>query len=477
VTSSTVLTLDLGTTSTKAGLWRDAELVEIARAPLATSHPAPDRAEQDPEDWWRSVVAACAELRAAAPEDYSRVSTLVCAAARETFALVDAELAPLGPGILWSDTRAAGQVDALGPAARFRRATGVLAGAGCAAAKIAWVAEHASEELAAARWVLAPRDLVLARLTGRVVTDPTLASRTGWFELDGTPRADAALAARLPPIVASTAVVAAVPSRWTSELALPPATRVVPGAGDRACEVLGTGARSDLPMVSWGTTANVSVPHPGPLTVLPATGQVSRGPDGRFLVEFGLSTAGSALAWFAALTGSTEQDLRAAATSSPPGARGVRALPWLAGARAPHWRDGVAGTLDGLRPHHDRGDIARALIEGVALDVSRSLDALDAPGTELVLAGGGAVDPTWRAALAATTGRVVLGRRHADAATVGARLLAAMATGERVTVDAVNPVTERTEPEPTLREVYRTLRSSTDALVATMLDATTGGDR
>src|SRR5262249_41376746 len=34
-------------------------------------------------------------------------------------------------------------------------------------------------------WVLAPRDLVVARLTGQVVTDPSLASRTGWFAIEG----------------------------------------------------------------------------------------------------------------------------------------------------------------------------------------------------------------------------------------------------------------------------------------------------
>ena len=39
-------------------------------------------------------------------------------------------------------------------------------------------------------------------------------------------------------------------------------TPVVIGAGDRACEVLGCGATGARPMVSWGTTANVSFPRP-----------------------------------------------------------------------------------------------------------------------------------------------------------------------------------------------------------------------
>ena len=65
---------------------------------------------------------------------------------------------------------------------------------------------------------------------------------------------------------------------------------VVVGAGDRACEVLGTGAPAEAPMVSWGTTANVSVPHDGPVGALPTVAAVSRA-GGGFLVEAGLSAA------------------------------------------------------------------------------------------------------------------------------------------------------------------------------------------
>ena len=57
----TVLTLDLGTSATKAALWDDTGLVAIARGEIVTTHPRAGWAEQDPEDWWRSVVEACAQ--------------------------------------------------------------------------------------------------------------------------------------------------------------------------------------------------------------------------------------------------------------------------------------------------------------------------------------------------------------------------------------------------------------------------------
>ena len=418
-----VLTLDLGTTAIKAGLWLGGDLVGPTRAALSTTHPAPAHAEQDPESWWDAVVDAGAALRALAPDAYARVATVACSAARETFAPFDGALAPLGPGILWSDHRATGEVAGLGDPAAFRHSTGVVLSPGCARAKVAWLQRHEPDRFASARWVLAPRDLVVARLTGTVVTDPSLASRTGWYSLAGDALGDAPLRARLPEVVPSVRVLAIADTPWSAALALERSATVVVGAGDRACEALGTGAAPGRPMVSWGTTANVSVPHPGPVAALPSVAQVSRTDDG-FLVEAGLAAAGSAFDWLAALTGRSVDELWNAAATVAPGADGVGAHPWLAGARAPHWRADATAAFTGLRPHHSPAELARALVEGIAYDVTRCLELVDPGGTELVVTGGGAANPTWQGILGAVSARTVVARRHLEAASVGARLLA-----------------------------------------------------
>ncbi len=99
----TVLTLDLGTSATKAALWGDDGLLAIARSEITSFHPQPGWAEQDPEDWWLSVVDACAQLRRGERADYDRIDAVGFSAARETFAGFDDEMQPIGPGILWSD--------------------------------------------------------------------------------------------------------------------------------------------------------------------------------------------------------------------------------------------------------------------------------------------------------------------------------------------------------------------------------------
>jgi sugar (pentulose or hexulose) kinase len=461
----TVLTLDLGTSATKAALWDGADLVAITRAEVETTHPAPARAEQDPEAWWGSTVAACHELRAAAPDGWAAVDAVGFSAARETFALFDADLRPLGPGVLWSDARASEEARRLGDPVTLRRATGVAVDGASCAAKVAWVEAHEPDRFAAARWVLAPRDWVVARLTGTVVTDRTLASRTGWYDLDGTCRADGLLAPRLPSVVDSATVVGAARG-----LGLPARAVVVLGAGDRACEVLGTDATPATPMVSWGTTANVSVPHPGPIEALPGAATVSVGAAGGFLIEVGLSAAGAALDWLARLTGRAPVDLRTAATSVPPGAGGVLALPWLHGARGPWWRPDARASFRGLTGAHGPEHLARAVIEAVALDVARGVDLLAPDAEALTLAGGGAGDPLWRSVLAAVARRPVRRRAIDDAASVGARVLVAGARAEGLAVDALNPVVAVEEPDPALVRAYVDVRGQSDRFARAVME-------
>src|SRR5208282_2577946 len=103
------------------------------------------------------------------------VAAVGCTGARQTFGLFDGSRRARGPAVLWSDTRG-------------RAGTGPhdQAGEGPVAANLAWVAARRPDVWAAAVRILAPRDLAVWHLTGRAVTDPTLASCTGRIG-DGTP--------------------------------------------------------------------------------------------------------------------------------------------------------------------------------------------------------------------------------------------------------------------------------------------------
>ncbi|HUY21888.1 MAG TPA: FGGY family carbohydrate kinase [Acidimicrobiales bacterium] len=471
-----ILTIDLGTSVTKAALWRDDGLAAVGRAPLECQYGPGNRVEQDPGSWWPSVVAACEAARAGAGGRGrgrgrgrgDAVRALGFSAARQTFVPVSAAGVPLGTAMVWSDRRAGAEAAALaascGGASPVREQTGVVLDAASVAAKVAWLERHEPERLRQARWLLSPRDLLAWRLTGEVCTDRTLASATGMY--DDTGRAVPALVGdsgdRLPAVHPSDSVVGALLAGPAAELALPPGIPVVIGAGDRACEVLGAGASAERPMVSWGTTANVSVPaahrpHPAPDAMI-----VTRGALGGWLLEGGLSAAGSLVAWLARLTGLDADTLLARAAVSPPGARGVVALPWFGGARAPWWRDGARGALTGLSHDHDAGDLARAVVESVAWDVARCLGSAHGSFEGLVLGGAGAAAAVWVDVLTAVTGLAASRRLSGEAASAGAAMVVARAVGSPLDLDRFDPVVAETHPDESWAERYRALRPRVD---------------
>ena len=465
-----ILTIDLGTSATKVVVWSPAGAVAVGRAEVATLHPRPGWAEQDPADWWASVVEACAQARGLAAEAWSSIEAVGFSAASESVFPVDEAGLAIGHGLLWSDRRAADEARALaegvGGVEAARQRTGVVLDAGSTAAKAAWLARHDAERLRRARWLLSPRDLAILRLTGIAATDATLASRTGFYDHAGTllPEIVGPRHRLLPDVHASSAVIGGVLPEPAAVLDVVPGTPVVIGAGDRACEVLGTAAGPERAMVSWGTTVNVSVPLAGWPADIPPGLSVSWGAPAGFLLEAGLSAAGAALDWLKRLTGTPPLELAQAAAASGPGARGVVAVPWFNGARAPWWRDSARAALCNLTPAHRAGDLARALYEAVAFDVARSLEAAGRQPAELAAAGGGAAGSLWVELLAAVHDRPVLLRRSGEAASAGACLLVAGAVGREADypLDRINPVVQRFVASRALTARYRELRPLAD---------------
>jgi len=136
----------------------------------------------------------------------------------------------------------------------------------------------------------------------------------------------------------------------------------------------------------------------------------------------------------------------------------VVAVPWLNGARAPWWQPAAEAAFFQLTPAHGPQHLTRALYEGVAFDVARSLEA--AGGADRIgAAGRGAATSAWIGMLAAVTGRAVERRRAAaDAASAGACLL----VDPDLALDDINPVVEIVEPDPGLVACYRPVRDRSD---------------
>lgn len=156
-----LLAIDLGSTVTKAVIWSENGPVGVGRAVLRTDRRVGGRAEQDPADWWRSVVESCRQAAAGADVGAVRaIRAVVFSAARQTFVLVDRAGVPVGPGIMWSDRRAGKEAAEIagrcGGAEAVRRLTGAILDSSSPAAKLAWLKDHEPDATTRARWVLSP---------------------------------------------------------------------------------------------------------------------------------------------------------------------------------------------------------------------------------------------------------------------------------------------------------------------------------
>jgi xylulokinase len=115
---------------------------------------------------------------------------------------------------------------------------------------------------------------------------------------------------------------------------------------------------------------------------------------------------------------------------SPPGATGLLFFPLAGG----HTRDiGTGrGGFVGLSLSHSRGDMARAVMEGVAFELRWAVSEMRDAGvqvTEFKMAGGAAESPVWPQIVADVTGVPVTLPTVKQAASRGAAILAGVGVG------------------------------------------------
>ena len=110
----------------------------------------------------------------------------------------------------------------------------------------------------------------------------------------------------------------------------------------------------------------------------------------------------------------------------------VLILPHFVGSGTP-WMDAAShGAILGLNLSTTRGEIIKAMLDGVSYEIKLSLDAMEAAGIaihELRAFGGGARSPLWLQTKADIYGRPVLAMDVAEAPCLGVAILAGAATG------------------------------------------------
>ena len=139
-------------------------------------------------------------------------------------------------------------------------------------------------------------------------------------------------------------------------------------------------------------------------------------------------SGGMALEWALGVLGANH-DLMDQAVKVPLGARGVRFIPHLVGAGTPWFDPQESGAWLGLRAGHSKAEMLRAVLEGIAWDISQGFTAITkgAQVEQIVLGGGAARHPIWAELLSGFLQHPVRLLREPNTSALGAALGAAMA--------------------------------------------------
>jgi xylulokinase len=457
-----VLGIDLGTGSTKVILL-DASGVElsVASVPVQLSRPRPGWVESDPEDWWLSVKGAVAKVLEAAE---SPVGAVGLSGQMHGIVLARSDGKPLRSAVLWLDRRAETSLEAyrgLPPATRALLGNPLVPG--MAGPLLHWLASHEPAVLRDAQWALQPKDWLRLRLVGRAGSEPSDASGTLLFDIFQNswafPVVEAlGLPARLlAPLGASDAIAGPLDRSVASELGLPGGIPVAFGAADTAAALVGTGLSETGPIqLTVGSAAQIvtlrGLPEPDPGLRYHVFASAS---PGLWYAMAAVQAVGVTLSWALKVFNATWEEAYELLGAAPgDGADSPVFIPHLAGARSPSMNASArAGFLD-LELRHDRGDMLRAVFEGVAFSIAEAAGVLPefVDTAELYLAGGGSLHQTWRQLLCDLLGKTLLVLENPNASARGAAILGGRSAGIIEKACSVLPVVDEVEPNPRAHE-------------------------
>jgi glycerol kinase len=428
--------------------------------------PQPGWVEHEPEEIWQSVLGALGDaVKAAGAGD---ITAIGITNQRETTIVWDKKTgAPLHRAIVWQDRRTAdacAKLKAQGLEQDFRLRTGLVLDPYFSGTKLAWLLDHVDGLRARAERgevCFGTVDTYLVwRLTGGAshVTDVSNASRTLLFDLHELRWSERLLdilkvpRAMLPEVRGS----AEEYGRTRGIPGLADGVPVAGMAGDQQAALFGQECFTrGQAKCTYGTGAFMLM-NTGEEAVPSKNGLVTTvgwkvGDHTSYALEGSTFIAGAMVQWLRDGLGiiGKASEVEALAASVPDSG-GVVAVPALAGLGAPYWRPEARGLISGLTRGTTRAHLARAVLEGIALQIADLLFAMQADAgaklASLRVDGGAAANDLLMQFQADILGVPIVRPQMVEATALGAAMLAGIGVGLWKQTD-LERVIQRTEPK------------------------------
>ena len=486
-----LLGIDLGTSSLKVLLLDECDgIVALEKEPLEVLQPSPDRAEAEPEAWWRALTDVLARIRSRHPGALTLVRGVGMSTVFPALVPLDRQGRALTNAMLYCDRRSVPQVEQLGTSPgrdRIEARTGNMLTPGtCTLPGIVWLRENRPDIFRAAYVFGEANTFLIHRLTGEFVLDFSRASLSGLVKAGSEDRWDEWLLSlaglgpeRLPRLLPSTGVAGHVTRAAAQACGLPEGTPVVAGAGDAPLAAMGGGV----------VAAHRLFCSAGSTDCLMFTGdKAARNPafaNCRFVlphlwVSIGaMSTGGASVKWFCDdLLHCSPDQMTAWAEEAEAGSGGTVFLPYLQGERTPWWDPKARAVFYGVTLGTHREHMCRSVFEGVAFAWRQIISLLEQEygfrAEELTTVGGGSANRLWNQIKASVLSLPVRVVDFAETASLGAALAAGIGTGILSDGEDARSAAERllrsevVDPVPAWVDTYEEVFALYDSLYPTL---------
>lgn len=479
-----LLGIDLGTTGCKAVAFDESgRILAAAYREYPLHFPRTGWIELDS----RRVMASARDVirEAAGRARKDPVRALAVAAQGEAVTPVAKNGEFLHHGIVTFDARTAplvGWWERHLPRRRIFEITGMPLHGMYTASKILWWKQNRRDVFRGAARFLCYEDLLFHELGLEPTIDHSLAARTMLLDLnrgrwsDELCRTAGIDPGRLARVMPSGSVVGEIGAKAAKAFGLPAGVVAVTGGHDQPCGALGSGVVEDrVGMYATGTVECITpafrkrVVHPKLLE-----NNIACYPHvvpGLFVALTFNFTGGSLLKWYRDTFARAEKSRAAAGKKDvyelilsevPKEPTSLFILPHFTATGTPHFDTESKGVIAGLRLSTTRGEIVRAVLEGVTYEMALNARVLGECGAEIDsfrAIGGGAKSPTWMQIKADLLGKPVHAMKVSEAVCLGAAILAGSATGRyrsaRETSLELSKVERTYRPDVRKAKIYR----------------------
>lgn len=453
--------LDVGTSSVKAMLINENEIINVVSRDYPLSFPKRGWSEQNPEDWYAMSIEALREL--IADTDKSSIRAISFSGQMHGLVMLDKDDNIIRPAILWNDGRSEKEVDYLNNEIGkefLLDNTGNIAFAGFTAPKLLWVYNNEPENFEMAEKICLPKDFVAYKLSGVFATDTSDAAGTLYFDTQKRRWSEPMLdichitEEKLPRVYESFEAVGTLKPEIAKELGLRDDVKIIIGAGDNAASAIGTGTIKD-------GSCNISLGTSGTVFVCSDKYNCDRenaihsfcSASAAYHYLACTLTAASCQKWWTQdiLESGYDYDVKKYIGKSE-----VLFLPYLMGERSPVNDTGVRGVFAGLSMNTTREEMSLAVLEGVAFSIKQNIEIIKKLGVNITkskICGGGTKNKLWVQLFATVLDIEIEVPTLEHGGVLGACILAARGDGKDVS-KAFCGIKETIKPQKELTDYY-----------------------